>query len=110
MIENNETNIEVNQVEKQKIYGLNIAALVLGIVSLVLWCVWFISIPCSIIALIFGIIGVKKAGKSMAIGGIVTGSIALAIWVILFLGVFTFGFMQGITEELCYYDSNYYLY
>lgn len=110
MVENNENNIQVNQVEKQKIYGLNIAALVLGIVSLVLWCAWFISIPCSILALTFGIIGVKKAGKSMAIGGIVTGSIALAIWVMLFLGAFAFGFMEGIAEEISYYGSHYYLY
>ena len=49
--------------EVKKVFGLNIAALVLGIVSLVLWCFWFISIPCAILALIFGIIGIKKAGK-----------------------------------------------
>lgn len=104
MVENNQNNIQVNATKNEKIYGLNIAALVLGIISLVLWCVWFISIPCSILALIFGIIGVKKAGKSMAIGGIVTGSIALAVWAMLFLGAFTFGFMEGITES---YEEDY---
>lgn len=100
MVENN---------EKQKIYGLNIAALVLGIVSLVLWCAWFISIPCSILALIFGIIGIKKQGKGMAIGGIVTGAISLAIWAVLFLGVFTVGFMEGLTEDPEFFHTSYYL-
>lgn len=106
MVENKETEV----IKENKINGLSIAALVLGIVSMVLWCAWFISIPCSILALVFGIIGVKKPGKSMAIGGIVTGSIALAIWVILFVGAFMFGFMEGLTEEDYghYYRSSYY--
>ena len=108
MVENNETEV----VKENKVNGLSIAALVLGIVSIVLWCVWFISIPCSILALVFGIIGVKKPGKSMAIGGIVTGAIALAIWVILFVGAFMFGFIEGLTEEdydNYHYRSSYYL-
>ena len=47
-----------------KVPGMSIAALVLGIVSIVFWCVWFISIPCSILGLIFGILGIKKARKA----------------------------------------------
>lgn len=108
MVENNENNVQINKVEKQKIYGLNIAALVLGIISLVLWCVWCISIPCSILSLIFGIIGIKKEGKSMAIGGIVTGAISLALWFLVFTGAFLFGFMQGITEESYSYNTSMY--
>ena len=107
MIENTQT--EVVKETNSKVSGLSIAALVLGIVSMVLWCVWFVAIPCSILALIFGIIGVKKPGKSMAIGGIVTGAISLAVWAILFLGAFTFGFMEGLTQDYDYdYDYNYY--
>lgn len=107
MVENNQTNIVNNNVENKKVNGLTIAALVLGIVSIVLWCMWFISIPCSILALIFGIIGVKKPGKSMAIGGIVTGAISLAIWAILFIGAFMFGFMEGLSEDYDDYDYDY---
>ena len=102
-----------NEIKKENnVSGFTIAALVLGIVSLILWCIWFISIPCSILALIFGILGVKKKGKGMAIAGIVTASISLAIWLLLFLGAFTYGFMEGFTEELedyepsSYYDIN----
>jgi len=94
----------------QKIYGLNIAALVLGIVSIVLWCLWYISIPCAILSLVFGIIGIKKQGKAMAITGIVTGAISLAVWIVLFVGAFCYGFIEGFTEaiEEDDYDYEYY--
>jgi len=103
MAENKET--EVVTQEPKNTNGLSIAAFVLGIISLVLWCVWMISIPCSILALIFGILGIKKPGKGMAIAGIVTGAIALSIWVFAFSGAFIFGFMEGITESTSYYSS-----
>ena len=61
--------------------NLSIAAMILGIVSLVFWCYWTISIICDILALIFGIIRMKKpAGKGMAIAGFVTGLIAIVCW------------------------------
>lgn len=94
MIENKETEV----INNQKTPGLSIAAMVLGIVSLVTWCVWFVSIPCSILALIFGILGIKKQGKGMAITGTITGGIALAIWVVMFLGAFMYGFMEGFSS------------
>lgn len=107
MAENKET--EVVTETRKSVNGFNIAALVLGIVSLVLWCMWMISIPCSILALIFGILGIKKPGKGMAIAGIITGSIALAIWVFAFCGAFMYGFMDGISSSTNYYGSSWYL-
>lgn len=108
MVENTNTQVANNRV---KVYGLNIASLVLGIVSIVLWCMWYISIPCSILALIFGIIGIKKHGKGLAIAGLVTGVISLVIWVLLFAFAFMFGFVEGLSEELTQetgYHSSYY--
>lgn len=98
MIENKEAEV----INNEKTPGLSVASMVLGIVSIVTWCAWFISIPCSILALIFGILGVKKPGKGMAITGIVTGSIVLAIWVLVFLGAFMTGFMEGFSETFYY--------
>ena len=88
-----------NEIKKEKIYGLNIAALVLGIVSIVTWCLWFISIPCAILSLIFGIIGIKKVGKAMAITGIITGAVTLVLWVLIFSFAFIYGFIDGINES-----------
>ena len=55
-----------------------------------------VSIPCSILALIFGIIAIKKPGKGMAIAGVVTGAIALAIWFFSFCGTFMMAVMSSI--------------
>lgn len=107
---------KVVEEKKQKINGFNIAALVLGIVALVTWCVWIISIPCAVLALIFGIIGIKKPGKGMALSGIITGSIALVIWAIV-VNVIIIGSIFGKNHYNkydyycdCYDDYDYYDY
>lgn len=70
-------------VEEKK--GISIASLVLGIVSLVLLCFWYISLPCAIVAIVLGIIGRKKGGKGMGTTGIVLGAIALVIVVVILI-------------------------
>lgn len=106
MVENTET--EIIKEKTEKISGLSIAALVLGIISIVLWCIWIISIPCAILALVFGILEVKKPKRGMAIAGIVTGIISLVIWAMLFLGAFIFTFMGNLVEEYDYYGTSYF--
>lgn len=66
--------------------GLSIASMVLGIVSLVMLCLWYVSIPCAILAIIFAIVGRKKGGKGMAATGLILGIIALAIDVVIVVG------------------------
>ena len=68
--------------------GLAVASLVLGILSIVLICVWYISIPASILAIIFGVIGRGRAkagasGGGMATGGLICGVIAVCLVVLL---------------------------
>ena len=60
--------------------GLAVAALVLGIIGLVLFWIPLIPYPLAILAIIFGAIEVKKQiKKGLAIAGIVTGIITLAL-------------------------------
>lgn len=84
--------------------GLCIASMVLGIISIVLFLIWFISIPCAILAVIFGCIGIKSSKKGMAIAGIVTGSITGVLMVIIFSFLVTFGLTYGIIDGV---KSNY---
>ena len=65
--------------------GLSIAAMVLGIVALVLSCIWYISGPCAIVAIILAAVSIKdqKPGKNMAIAGLVCSIIALVLTIIL---------------------------
>lgn len=67
-------------VENRK--GFSITSMVLGIVSLVMWCITYVSVPAAIVGLILGIIGRKRAGKGMALAGIVTSIIALSLGII----------------------------
>ena len=48
-------------------------------------CIWYISIPCSILAIIFGILGRKKGGKGMGTAGLVLGIITVAFLIIIYI-------------------------
>ena len=91
MEEENQVQEEIKSEVTDTRKGLSIAAMVLGMVSLVFFCIWYISIPCAVLAIIFGIIGKKRANQGMAVAGLVMGIIAAALWVVLFVLVFVFG-------------------
>lgn len=76
--------------EKQESKGLSIAAMVLGIIAVVLFCYPVVSIPCAILAIIFGVVGMKKGGRGMGIAGLVLGIVALALYGLMVLGVLSF--------------------
>lgn len=75
--------------------GFGITAMVLGIISIILFCVPYISVPCAILSIIFGIIGIKKLGKGMAITGLVLGIITIVIYIIGILGLASFFASDG---------------
>lgn len=95
VVNNNES--EVNQTVNNNTTtgadkkGFAIAALVLGIIAIVLCCIWYVSIPCGIIALILGILGRKSSKKGMSTAGIVTGVIGMILCLVLYLGVVFLG-------------------
>ena len=76
--------------------GLAVAALVLGIVSLVLFCIPYIGVPGAIIAIVLGIIARGKAnrgeatGKGMATAGLICGIFSIALVLLLVLGALAF--------------------
>lgn len=85
-----EQNVEVqnNTNEEKTKKGKSVAAMILGIVSLVSSCIWWVSIPCGIIGLILGIIGKKsESAKKMAVTGIVLSAISIGLALLLILGL-----------------------
>ncbi|MEE1061454.1 MAG: DUF4190 domain-containing protein [Ruminococcus sp.] len=84
--------------------GLGIASLVLGIVSIVTFCLCCVSLPLSITGLILGIISKvkKKENNGIAIAGIIVSAVAL----VAVLGFWLFAIISG---EASYTDYNSYL-
>lgn len=81
----------------------SIASMVLGIVALVCCCIWYISIPCSVLAIIFAVVGKKKGGKGMATAGLVLGIISITLYVLLIiLGIGAIASLASTMEELGY--------
>jgi len=89
-----------NTVEK-KPQGQAIAGMVLGIVGLLFsfgaYCVWFLSLPLTLVGVILSALAIKKCsagiagGKGMAIAGLVTSIIGLiwtVIWMIVWGAIF----------------------
>jgi hypothetical protein len=65
--------------------GMAVASLVLGILSILLFLVWFLGPPMGILAIIFGSINKSKQGKGMALAGLIMGAIGLALTLIFYL-------------------------
>lgn len=82
-----ETNINSSSVQQQN-NGLAVTALVLGIIGLVLFAVPLIPYPLAILAIIFGLIGMKKqVKKGFAVTGLVTGIITIGIKIWFWVGL-----------------------
>ncbi len=67
--------------------GMAIASMVLGIISVVFFCLWYIAIPAAIVGLVLGVLSNKAAKSGMATAGIVLSIIALAVAIIWILGL-----------------------
>ncbi|SDB07448.1 DUF4190 domain-containing protein [Eubacterium oxidoreducens] len=77
--------------------GFAVASLVLGIISLVIFCVGF-NIILAILAIVFGAVALHKCNKKgMAIAGIVTGIVSIALFLVVCL-VIGASFMSVINE------------
>lgn len=93
--------------------GLGVAALVLGIIGVVAFCMWGLGVILGILALIFGIVGRGRAKRGeatnggMALAGIILGSVAVVISAA-FLGLMIWGIASGEDHNDDYdYDDPY---
>lgn len=87
--------------------GMGIAAMVLGILSLVFFCLWYIAIPCALVGVILGGVSASKAKQAgmkngSATAGIVCSCIALGLAVLFIVLV-----VAGMAELTSYVYSYY---
>lgn len=83
-----ENKVEVNETAsapKVERKGFNITSMILGIIAVAFLGLWYVSVPCAIIAIIFSIAGKHDAGKGMGTAGMVLGIIALALLLLLII-------------------------
>ena len=72
--------------------GMAIASMILGIVSIVLCCIWYISVTSAIVGIVLGILHNKKNGRcGMSTAGIVCSIIGIVITVALIIFVTVLG-------------------
>jgi cytochrome b subunit of formate dehydrogenase len=69
--------------------GLAVASMVLGIVAVVIFCFFYVSLPIAITGVILGIISLakRKNGKGMAVAGVVLNSAAIVLAILFFVGI-----------------------
>ena len=88
--------------------GFCITSMVLGIIALVFFWLWYLSIPWGILAIIFGVLGIKSVNKGMAIAGLVTGSIGLVISILIVIIILIVGIAIGVSDVFNDVDDDYY--
>ena len=77
-----EKDVVVTETKEPEQKGFSIASMVLGIVG-----IFVAPIPCGILAIVFGAIGLKKGGKGFAIAGLVLGIVDIVLGLIWFVTV-----------------------
>jgi len=80
--------------------GLALTGMILGIVSLISCWIGYVSLPAAIAAIIFGILGMRRAkatgtGRGMAIAGLVLGIVGLILFVGLFVLIWFWKDLSG---------------
>lgn len=80
--------------------GMAIASLVLGLVSVVFCCAWYLAIPAAIVGLVLGIKANKVVKTGLGTAGIVLSIIGLIVAVIWVIVVVIIGVSAGVMGAL----------
>ena len=67
--------------------SMGVAALVLGIISILTPLFWYITLPTGILAIVFGAKSAKKIGSKLGKAGLITGIVGLSLWAFVYIGL-----------------------
>ncbi len=84
-----------------------IISMVLGIASFVFSCCCFLSLPCGIAAIVFGVLGLKSEKRAMAIAGIVIGALSIVISLVVTISIIVSLILENGTIYYPSYSSHY---
>lgn len=76
-------------------YGMELAALVLGILSLSLFCCPYVSLPCGALAIILALLsrGGERKCSSRGLGSLILGSLGLGLGLLFMIFAFLYSFV-----------------
>lgn len=77
-------NMEENDINKSP---MRVASLVLGIISIVSAMFWYITLPCGILAVVFGVKTIKRFGSKLGKAGMITGIVGLALFAFIYISL-----------------------
>lgn len=66
---------------------MHIAALVLGIISIISALFWYVTLPTGILAIIFGVKSAKRTGSKIGKAGLITGIIGLSLFAFIYISI-----------------------
>lgn len=71
--------------EEKKKTGMPVAALVLGIISIVLHWFWYMTLPTGILAIVLGARSAKKIGSKLGKTGLILGIIGVSLFAFVYI-------------------------
>lgn len=66
---------------------MHVASLVLGIISIISALFWYITIPTSILAIVFGVKSAKKTGSKLGKAGMIIGIIGISLFAFIYISI-----------------------
>lgn len=67
--------------------SMGVAALTLGIISILTSFFWYLVLPTGILAIIFGVKSAKKIGSRLGKAGLITGIVGLSLFAFMYIGI-----------------------
>lgn len=64
-----------------------IASLVLGIISTISALFWYVTVPTGILAIVFGVKGIKSVGSKVGKAGMILGIVGLSLFILIYIGI-----------------------
>ena len=67
--------------------AMAVAALPLGIISIVLSLFWYVTLPTGILAIVFGVKSIKRLGSKLGKAGMILGIVGLSLFAFVYIGL-----------------------
>lgn len=67
--------------------AMNIASLVLGIISIISFLFWYMSLPTGILATVFGAKAIKRSGSGLGKSGLALGIIGISLSAFIYISL-----------------------